>query len=226
VGTVQSAKTGSGSAEVVGNGERIVNQGECMFSIANETGHFWKTLWNHPKNAELKQKRGSPHVLLAGDQVHIPPIELREESKGTEKRHLFQLKGTPINFEIKVCEDDEPRSGEPYQLTIEGRTKTGKIPDDGVIRTKMYPSDRQGELIVGSGEKEQHYTINFGHLDPAHSRSGAMGRLRNLGYLSMDDDDDNEYTMALKKFQQSNGLNPSGELDSETAQKLAEKHGS
>lgn len=223
---VQPADPGQGSPETVGQGERIVKQGETVLSIADETGHLWETIWNHPENADLKEKRGSPHVLCPDDKIHVPPMESKEEPGSTEQRHRFRLLGQPIDFEIEVCEDGEPRAGEPYILQIERRAYSDAIPENGVIVAKMYPSDRRGELTVGEGDKEEKYPLRFGHLDPAHTQSGALARLQNLGYGASDGFEE-VLADALRHFQaKHNDLTITGELDDETARALVAEHGS
>ena len=222
---VQPANAGSGSIQPVGTGEYVVEQGECVISIADAAGHFWKTIWDHPDNAEVKRARGSPHVLMAGDCLHVPDKRLKEETCATEKTHRFKRKGIPIHFEIRVEENGRPLSGNRYVLEIEGRLSDGTIPSDGVIKANMMPRDQQGELRVHVNGKVRVYPLAFGHLDPAHTQAGAEGRLRNLGYVGIGANDE-AFAAALKRFKKDNGLEESDTLDDATAAKLSEIHGS
>lgn len=222
---VQSASTGAGSIEPVGKGEHEVQDGECILLLADQAGHFWETLWNDPENADIKRERGSPHVLLAGDRVHIPPIESKDESGATEARHRFRRKGIPINFEMCVKENGKPLKGQRYVLTIEGRVTDGTIPDDGVIKAPMMPQDRTGELRVGEPPRQRKFPLSFGHLDPAFTRSGAAARLKNLGYIA-DDADDEAFQRALNRFQRDQGVPETTAIDRTTASALVNANGS
>ena len=64
-----------------------------MESIAFEQGFFWKALWDLAENAELKQRR-EPNVLLPGDRVTIPAIQLRQENVATETDDSFFMRRT------------------------------------------------------------------------------------------------------------------------------------
>lgn len=222
---VQSASTGAGSIHPVGTGEHEVQEGECILLLADQAGHFWETLWDDPANADLKRERGSPHVLLAGDRVHIPEIEPKDEPGSTEAKHRFRRKGIPINFEMCVKENGKPLKGQRFVLIIEGRTTEGTIPDDGVIKAPMMPQDRTGELRVGQPPRQRTFPLSFGHLDPAHTRSGAAARLKNLGYISGDADDD-AFKRALLRFQKDQGIAQSDTINSATASALVDANGS
>jgi hypothetical protein len=222
---MQKSAIGTGGASTAGGGDHIVAPGECIMSIAAEAGLFWQTVWNHPQNASLKDARGTPNQLIAGDRVHVPPLELRLEDAATEQRHKYKKKGVPIDVEFELREQDKPLKGVRYILTIEGRTQEGHVPDDGIVRAKMYPTDRAGVLRVGMAPREKVYPLEFGHLDPADTPSGAIERLKHLGYLSGDDGEE-EFKPALRAFQGEEGLNATGELDRKTADKLAHVHGS
>lgn len=222
----QKANAGAGAPHPVGRGNHTVVAGECFHSIAAATGHFWETLWEHPQNRDVRLKRGSPHVLLPGDSVFVPPIEPKQIHAATDSLHRFVLKGIPIDFELKILNANKPRAGVPYTISIEDRLAEGKVPEDGILRLRIKPSDRTGWLVLRpSGREEEKYTLDFGHLDPAHSPSGAKARLRNMGFLSSDDSEE-VFAEALECFQQWLSLPVTGTLDDETAKRLTEEHGS
>ncbi|MFZ4573289.1 MAG: peptidoglycan-binding domain-containing protein [Phycisphaerales bacterium] len=195
-----------------------------MIQLADQFGLFWETIWNHPANEAVKAARGTPHVLLPGDRVHIPEIRVETVDCATEQKHAFRRKGIPLSLEVDVREDGEGMGGKRYVLLIEGRTSDGTVPASGVITVHMMPQDRTGELRVHVGDKVRVYQLEFGALDPPQTESGALARLRNLGYAS--GATLAESGLALKKFQRENGLAQTGTLTPETAGKLAEKHGS
>ncbi len=88
--------------------DHSVEQGECLTSIAHQYGFFWQTLWNHPRNAELKQQRKSPNTLLPGDTVHIPDKRLKEEARETGSLHRFRVKGIPARLRLKLMWEGKP----------------------------------------------------------------------------------------------------------------------
>ncbi|MEZ4444383.1 MAG: LysM peptidoglycan-binding domain-containing protein, partial [Polyangiaceae bacterium] len=50
----------------------VAKYGDYLVKIAQEHGTTWQAIWNHPLNAEHRQKRGSPDVLYPGDVLHVP----------------------------------------------------------------------------------------------------------------------------------------------------------
>lgn len=201
------------------------SSGESVTSIAESYGFFWQTVWDHDKNAELKQKRKTPNVIAPGDEVFIPPKQKKEESRATEAKHTFKRKGVPAMLRIQLLELDEPRANEPYILEIDGQLISGETDGDGIIEQPISPKARGGILkLPNSGEE---WPIRIGHLDPVDTPQGVQQRLNNLGFDAGDETGDltaSATVEALKRFQAKHGLEATGELTSETTAKLEEIH--
>jgi hypothetical protein len=206
-----------------------VKKGECLSSIADQYGFFWETLWVLPENRKLRELRRNPNVLLENDKVFIPEKRLREESCATGGKHVFQLKGVPVKVVFRVLDvAGNPRAGEPYSLDVDGKQKSGTVPDDGIVSQKVPPTAKQAKLKVGEGDREDEFVFDLGHLDPVEMPSGVRARLRNLGFYNGAISDaayDADAQEAIRRFQESAGLPESGDMDAATQQALLEKHG-
>jgi Putative peptidoglycan binding domain len=88
--------------------EHIVKDGDCIDSIAAEHGFFPDTIWNHPDNSDLKQLRKDPNILLAGDKVMIPELQIKEVWKADRARHRFKRKGVPARLRLRFMKPKEP----------------------------------------------------------------------------------------------------------------------
>jgi hypothetical protein len=126
----------------VGSGDYIVEPGDCIASISFANGHIWQTLWNDSGNAELKQKRKSPYLLVPGDRVTIPPIRLKQEPGATEQLHQFKLNGVPALVRIQILESpDAPPPGGPPPADQQSQEGAPLVieepPDDG---EKLQPA--------------------------------------------------------------------------------------
>src|SRR5262245_58340531 len=99
-----------------------IRDGDCLINISKQEGFFWETVWNHPQNSDLRQKRKHLNILKKGDRVYIPDREIREETGETEKRHRFCLKGHPARFTLTLLELGIPRANEKYILKVDGTT--------------------------------------------------------------------------------------------------------
>lgn len=214
------------AADGGGDGGQTVEIGsdDSILSIAKANGFWWSTVWNHPKNAQLKALRKTPEVLQAGDEVYVPKAEPKKVSKPNEARHKFKLKGEQAKFKVRLMMLDEPRANEDYILVIDGTIKTGKTDGNGMIETDVPNDAKSGVLKLQNG-KEQ-YPITLGRLDPMDSPSGVRQRLIKLGYHPEQDSaaEDEMPGDTLKLFQEKNQLTVSGELDGATKNKLQELH--
>lgn len=188
-----------------------------MARIAYEAGFFWEDIWNLPQNAELRSMRQNPEFLLPGDQVYIPDLQQKTESKNTNERHVFQRRGVPARFHLRLLDDeDDPRAGVHYTLTYDGQSLSGTTGKDGWIHAWVPPDVRSGTLVIerGMDGRREEYDLQFGYVDPPDSVSGALAMLQNLGY------EGNDLAFSLSAFQADNNLKATGELDSPTTARL------
>ncbi|MGC9972098.1 MAG: peptidoglycan-binding domain-containing protein [Bryobacteraceae bacterium] len=208
----------------------VVKQGECMSGIADTYGFFWQALWDHPNNAQLKEKRRNPNVLMRGDQVFIPDKRVKEEQGSTAQTHTFRLKGIPCRFNLRLQDAiGKPRAGIRYTLVVDGKKTTGSTGGDGLLSEIVSPNANQAVLTLHLGDgREEKYSLDLAYLNPADHASGAQARLKNLGYHSgeISGQMDEGTRKALGKFQQDAGLPVTRELDDATRDELVRRHGS
>lgn len=130
-----------------GGKHHTVQQGESVESIAFTAGHLWETVWKHPDNAALREQRRSPHVLLPGDVVFVPPLEQKEVERATGKQHPFHRKGVPSRLKVRFLVDDQPRASAAYVFVVDGkRVKDGQTDGDGVLDEPISPLARRAEV--------------------------------------------------------------------------------
>ena len=211
----------------VGTGDHLVKQGECVSSIAKETGHFWKTIWEDAGNTELREVRQAPNVLLEEDRVTVPPIETKQESGATEMRHRFVRLGEPSKLSMRVRDHRGPRVNEPFRLEIDDWSCEGITDADGKIECAIPGDAQKGTLTVGEGSRQMRVSVRLGTVDPVSTTSGVQARLRNLGFKCGPADGElNARTRgALEAFQKLHGLTITGEPDDATRDKLKQEHG-
>lgn len=202
----------------------IVASGDSIPSIAKDNGFFWKTLWNRPENAELKQLRKDPNLLFPGDEVFIPEKELKEEDKAVDQKHKFKRKGEPLKIKMQLKMLGEPRKNEEYIIDIDGTKTRGTTDGDGKLEHLIPGNSRGGSLSLNGGKEV--IPILLGVLDPVEELSGVQQRLNNLGLKAGAEDGQlsDETKSALKDFQERHELPATGEANDETKAKLKEVH--
>jgi len=87
-----------------------VQRGDCISSIAYAFNLGWEVVWNHPDNAELKEKRGDPNILKEGDVVHVPDLEQKECEVPTGALHRFKVKKMTAQLKLRIVEEPPPPS--------------------------------------------------------------------------------------------------------------------
>lgn len=203
-----------------------VGEGESIRSIAKDQGFFWKTIWDHGKNAQLKNERKDPNVLFEGDNVFIPDLEKKYVDKPTEQTHEFIRKGEPAKFKLRLQTMDQPRKNEPYTLIIDGKVIHGSTDGNGKLECPIPGNAKGGKLILKGGKEE--YAVKIGNLDPVDKPSGVRQRLNNLGFncgaSSTDEKLDPETADAIRQFQEKYKLQITGKITDEFKSKLKQLH--
>lgn len=206
--------------------EHVVQQGECVASLAFLYGFHWKRLWQLPQNQSLRAKRPNPNILLPGDILFIPEKQLRSENRATTRRHPFVKKTEPVKLKVRLLAAGKPVADEEYQLKIAGAVQTGHTDSSGILIEVIPPDAREAQLVLTKNGLE--YPLEIGHLDPLTEITGVQARLNNLGYHcgSVDGILGPLTHSALRTFQETYQLKISGEPDGPTLDKLKSKYGS
>ena len=103
-----------------GSSTVVIGPDDSIISVAKEHGFFWKTVWDHPKNSQVKSLRKIPEIIQEGDKVFVPKAEPKKVPKQTEQRHKFKIKGEMAKFKMRFKQLGEPRANEDYILVVDG----------------------------------------------------------------------------------------------------------
>jgi hypothetical protein len=165
----------------MGNGDYVVKQGECIYSIAAATGHLWRTIWEHPQNEALRKARQEPGILLPGDRVFVPPLAAKSVLLPSGRRHRIVIDGETVPLRLRMCDaDGQPIAKTAYRLAVDGQTIPVTTQDDGSCEGQA-PIRAQQAVLVREDDGET-YVLQLGHMDPPDSPSGMRKHLANLGY--------------------------------------------
>jgi hypothetical protein len=199
-----------------------VGEGESTSSLAKKNGFFWKTIWDHGENAQLKSLRKDPNVLFADDEIFIPEKQPKDASKPTDQTHKFKRKGEPCKLKVQLMKAGKPRKNEKYTLNLDGKLIDGSTDGDGKFEHFIPGDSRTALLLLRNGQEA--INLRLGDLDPCDQPTGVQQRLNNLGYdCGSEDGEVGDVTKdAIKKFQEAYKLNVTGKADDATKNKLKE----
>jgi len=220
----------------------IICQGDYLLKLAYKFDFDPDGVWNDPSNADLRQLRPDPNMLLATDQLNIPdqvdkvPVTY-ELSTGQTNSFVAQSQLVTVSVRFTSCLcftcDGQPLQGEAYE--VEGADiDRGTLDGDGNF-VATIPTTVQQFVVKLTGRKEN-YVVKVGHLDPPATLSGAWQRLAMLGFVDSPtveeqggDGDDNGLTLDVRytlwDFQRAHSLPMTADLDEATVNKLVERVG-
>lgn len=211
----------------------VVKQGDCLYRIAQQYGFAdWRTIYDHPDNADFRELRPNPNVIYPGDQINIPDPEAKQVTLATAKKHKIQVTRPKIMLRVELRNElDEPLAGKEFKLEFGDTIYEGTTTGDGMLEQKILGTEERGQLTVwltADHEAERYcWDLSVGHLDPVEEMVGVRQRLNNLGFYCEPGgtEIDDSLRMALIGFQHVAEIEENGELDDATRAKLVELHG-
>jgi hypothetical protein len=207
----------------------VVRKGDTVSRLAYRRRTTVKEVWGHPKNAELAALRKNPDVLCPADLLWLPPEDAPLAASVSPGGEVTVRAAIPT-FTLRIAlhdDDGKPLAGAAFEVDGGEVLPPGKTDGDGVAVFKTWVTTRS--VVLRLPDRGLEFPVAIGGLDPAATRSGAVGRLRNLG-LYFDEDrgpeaEDSYFRSVLFQFQEKHGLEETGELDEPTQAKLAELGG-
>lgn len=218
-----------------------IKRGETLLSIADHYGFAdWKTIWEHPNNGPLTQRRADPQRLVPGDDLHIPDKGERWVKVATNQKHVFELRSPQSH--LKVALEDrfgDPYARRPYKVLFDDKVIEGRTDERGLVEVAL-PCTPEQSVVVQLPENDIEWLVELGTLYPVVEEdvTGAQAVLQNLGFLGETAADactgllDAATGEAIVAFQRryrvltgrdaSRNPAPSGKLDAETRKKLDE----
>jgi N-acetylmuramoyl-L-alanine amidase len=213
----------------------IIVRGDCLSSIAKRHGFAsWRTIYDHPQNADFRRLRPDPNLIHPGDRVFIPEREPREESGATEERHTFRTRSERVKLMIRIQQEDGTAvAGADYRLFVRDTgEETSDVTDgEGIAEAPIGRDCERATVEVwphGRANPERwEWEILIGELDPLECVSGQQGRLNNLGFDSgpVDGIKGPLTKAAIERFQDANGLAVDAIVGPNTRAAFREEHG-
>lgn len=202
---------------------RIVQEGECVSSIAFEHGFAPNTVWERAENTALRELRKNLHVLQPGDEVFIPDRVRKDVAAATGARHRFRRVGVPEVLRLQFRDAaGAPRAGVAYTIDIGEEHREGTTDAAGSISEWVPPNAKHASIVLQTTPRPLVFEVRVGKLDPPDVPSGIQARLENLGYdCAAEDGEIGPATRAaIAAFQKAQNLTASGEADAATIQRL------
>jgi N-acetylmuramoyl-L-alanine amidase len=216
----------------------VVQQGDHLAGIAARLGFDAETCWNDEQNRELREQRGDPQVLAAGDVLYVPEPEGRGVSIRPRATNRYSARPPKVRVRVRMRTAEGALANAECRIVGDGPPRTATTDGDGNLELEVAATAR--EVRVQASGRRVDAVLRIGHLDPLDQDSGVVQRLTNLGYLAPIEeyryaDDDGTHTsadgrrrrvaFALAAFQRDRGIEQTGAADDATRDALREAHG-
>jgi hypothetical protein len=214
----------------------VIEAGDWLGELAERYGvGHWSHIWNDPANVELRERRGSPDLVMIGDVVQIPDAPPREVEVPAGRRAVFVVSSSPAVLRIRISALGrfvEFFGPVEYELVAGDASISGTIVDDDqILEVPLHATVRSAVLTLMGRER---FELDIGGLGPASEHRGALARFESLGFAvdvapSTGDSEKVQVVdparAALLAFQSRMGLARTGELDEPTHRALTDMYG-
>jgi len=214
----------------------VVRRGDHLVKIATSRNLDPDAVWQHPKNADLRKKRKSMHVLCSGDIVFLPDAPAAKWLPvNVGASNSFVATVPTVKISVVFSRAGKPLAGE--SCTVDELPALGSLTTDGSGSLTFQAPLHLEHMTVSFAKYGVKYGLRVGHLDPVEEPSGVLQRLRNMGYTRRvpgggvwrgsgpQSPDEAELLHGLIAFQAAQKLPPTGILDQATRDALAKQHG-
>jgi N-acetylmuramoyl-L-alanine amidase len=162
----------------------VIRQGDFLLALAHQFGFDADTVWNDPKNAQLRQLRPNPNILYPTDVLYIPdqnasPV-MQSLATGTTNNFVSSAPTTTLSVTF-VGNDPTAYASKAYTIQ-ELDQLTGVVTDGNGVAKFDAPVTLQNATLVFT-ETGASYALSIGGMDPIDTLSGIFLRLQNLGYI-------------------------------------------
>ena len=211
-----------------------IKQGDCLVSIAAFYHLSPEFILQQNENKEIAQDNSRAHnQLLVGDRVYVPAPQNEYVPVSIGERNVFKLTPTATTtVRVRFLCGGKARAGLACQLKVENTCLSGNTDENGAVQFTIPALQRNCQLLLDDIVNEEKitevYRLMLGYLDPVSNKSGVKARLIHLGHfiVNQDENDDDQLTTAIKRFQVSIQENTSGIMSKANEDRLKEVHSS
>ena len=208
----------------------VVRRGDHLLKIALQMGFDADTVWQDPKNADLRKSRPSMNVLCVGDVLYVPKTPARQWMPvKVGSANPYVAKVPTVKIAVKFAYEGKPLASEKCTIRELPELGTLTTTSDGTLLFAA-PLNLQVVTAMFSGPGIIQ-PLSIGHLDPVSELTGVYQRLSNLAFVLDDPSyagtvDEQSLREPLSAFESAEGLaDATGDLNDDVRAKLKTAYG-
>jgi hypothetical protein len=183
----------------------VIRQGDTLAKLAYKFGFDADTVWNDPKNADLRKIRSNPDILWPSDILYIPDQvgktpDTTTLTTGAVNSFVSDAPTKTIAHKFQASDASTYASKAFVVQELEHLTGLQTTADGVATFPVPVTLDRATIVLTDTGET---WSLSIGGLDPINTLSGIFQRLQNLGYIPQEavyDTDESDNNLPLMRY--------------------------